>query len=72
MNIIYYLRANNNNNLLLIIKLTIKTYLQLISLKKKKYIFSQSTIYTSFQFINSCSFRFKKIISIKKKKIHFN
>ena len=29
---------NNNNNLLLITKLTIKTYLQLISLKKKKYI----------------------------------
>ena len=42
-------------NLLLITKLTIKTYLQLISLKKKRKIFSQSTI-----FISSCSFRLNK------------
>ena len=49
---------NNNNNLLLITKLTIKTYLQLISLKKKKK-FSQSTIYKSFHFISSSSFRLK-------------
>ena len=34
-----------NNNLLLITKLTIKTYLQLISLKKKK-IYIQSKHYT--------------------------
>ena len=33
---------NNNPNLLLITKLTIKSYLQLISLKK---LFSQNTIY---------------------------
>ena len=33
---------------LLITKLTIKTYLQLISLKKKRKLFSQSTIYKSF------------------------
>ena len=50
---------NNNNNLLLITKQTIKTYLQLISLKKKIYVFSQSTIYKSFYFISSCSFRLK-------------
>ena len=49
-------------------KLTIKTYLQLISLKKKKK-FSQSTIYKSCHFISSCSFRLKKLISIKKKLI---
>ena len=46
-------------------KLTIKNlkFLQLISLKKKKYIhiFSQSTIYKSFHFISSCSFRLKRI-----------
>ena len=57
---------NKYNNLLLITKLTIKTYLQLISLKKKKKQFSQSTIYKSFHFISSCSFRLKKFISIKK------
>ena len=51
-------------------KLTIKTYLQLISLKKKKK-FSQSTIYKSFQFISSCSFRLKKK-SFQLKTIHFD
>ena len=44
-------------NLLLITKLTIETYLQLISLKKKR---SQSTICKSFHFISSCSFRLNK------------
>ena len=49
--IIFYNNNNNNDddddnknpNLLLISKLTVKTYLQLISLKKKKK-FSQSTV----------------------------
>ena len=61
-------------NLLLITKLTIKTYLQLISLKKKRKIFSQSTIFKSFHFISSCSFRlnknhfnYKQLISNKNK-----
>ena len=47
-------------NILLITKLTIETYLQLISLKKKRKIFSQSTICKSFHFISSCSFRLNK------------
>ena len=38
----YYYYYYNNSNILLITKLTIKSYLQLISLKK---LFSQSTIY---------------------------
>ena len=71
---------DDNNNLLLITKLTIKTYLQLIFAEEeeeKKKQFSQSTIYKSFHFISSCSFRLKKIISIKKKSfqlktIHFD
>ena len=45
----------DENNLLFIIKLTIKTSLQLISLKKKK-LFSQSTFYKSFHFIGTRSF----------------
>ena len=51
----------NENNLVSMTMLTIKTYLQLISLKKK--LFAQSTIYKSFH-VGSCSFRLKKI--------HFN
>ena len=52
---------NNENNLVLMTMLTIKTYLQLISLKKK--LFAQSTIYKSYH-VGSCSFGLKKI--------HFN
>ena len=54
---------NNENNLVLMTMLTIKTYLQLISLKKK--LFAQSTIYKSCH-VGSCSFGLKKFISIKK------
>ena len=49
-----------NPNLLLMTKLTIKSYLQLISLKK---LFSQSTIYI-------ISFRLKKRHLISIEKIH--
>ena len=52
---------NNENNLVLMTMLTIKTYLQFISLKKK--LFAQSTIYKSCH-VGSCSFGLKKI--------HFN
>ena len=51
-------------------KLTIKTYLQLMSLKKKN-VFGQSTIYKSFHFIVSCSFGLKKN-SIQFKKCNNN
>ena len=56
--IIIIIIITKNPNLLLITKLTIKSYLQLISLKK---LFSQSTIYI-------ISFRLKKrhLISIEK------
>ena len=65
--IIFYNNNNNNNNdnnnpnLLLISKLTVKTYLQLISLKKKKK-FSQSTIFHKLLLIS-----IKKIVLIKRK-----
>ena len=49
-------------NLLLITKLTIETYLQLISLKKKRKIFSQSTIY-----LQVISFHKLLFISFKQK-----
>ena len=68
--IIFYNNNNNNNdddddnknpNLLLISKLTVKTYLQLISLKKKKK-FSQSTMFHKLLLIS-----IKKIVLIKRK-----
>ena len=70
-------RDNNNNNinnvifiiiiiiiqiLLLITKLTIKSYLKLISLKK---LFSQSTIYNSFRLKKRRLISIEKIHSIK-------
>ena len=67
--IIFYNNNNNNDddddnknpNLLLISKLTVKTYLQLISLKKKKK-FSQSTMFHKLLLIS-----IKKIVLIKRK-----
>ena len=50
-----------NNNLLLITKLTIKTYLQLISLKRKKYVYIQSKHY-----LQVISFHKLLLIFIKK------
>ena len=47
---------------LLPIKLTIKSYVQFISLKK---LFSQSTIYNSFRLKKKTQFRLKKIIPSK-------
>ena len=58
--IIMIIIITKNPNLLLITKLTIKSYLQLISLKK---LFSQSTIYI-------ISFRLKKRHLISIEKIH--
>ena len=63
---------NNNTNTLFITKLTIKTYLQLISLKKKKNIFSQSAIYKSFHFIKLLFILIKKNSCQLKKKPHLN
>ena len=50
-----------NNKLLLITKLTIKTYLQLISLKRKKYVYIQSKHY-----LQVISFHKLLLIFIKK------
>ena len=58
--IIIIIIITKNPNLLLMTKLTIKSYLQLISLKK---LFSQSTIYI-------ISFRLKKRHLISIEKIH--
>ena len=67
-----------SNNLLLITKLTIKTYLQLISLKKKKNIQSKHYLQViSFHKLLFISILKKKFISIEKnsfqlKTIHFD
>ena len=58
------------NKIFIQLKKTTKTYLQLISLKKKKN-FSQSTIYKSFHkllfiSIQKNSFQLKKLMSMKK------